>query len=93
MSLATSEFGIIRRMMREGNYVLTHHALDEMIADDLHVQDIEHIVFTGSIIRVETDRESGERKFVIFGKSCDGFAGEVVAKIKGLVVIITVYLL
>jgi len=25
----------MRRMTREGHYVLTHHALDEMIADDL----------------------------------------------------------
>ncbi len=80
-------------MVREGNYVLTHHALDEMIADDLHVQDIEHIVMRGSVIRVEADLESRERKYVIFGKSRDGFEGEVVAKIKDRVVIITVYLL
>jgi hypothetical protein len=40
MSLASREIGVIRRMMREGRYVLTHHALDELIADDLHVQDI-----------------------------------------------------
>jgi len=59
----------------------------------LHVQDIEHIVFTGSVIRVEADRDSAERKFVIIGKSRDGFAAEVLAEIKGLVLIITVYLL
>jgi len=93
MNLARRELGVIRRMMREGRYVLTHHALDEMIADDLHAQDIEHIVMTGSVIRVEADRDSAERKFVIFGSSRDGFAAEVVAKIKGQVVIITVYLL
>ncbi|WP_295389034.1 DUF4258 domain-containing protein [uncultured Thiodictyon sp.] len=93
MSLARRELISIRRMMREGHYVLTHHALDEMIADDLHVQDIEHIVLTGSVIRVEADRDSGERKFVILGNSRDGFEAEVAAKIKGLVVIITVYLL
>jgi hypothetical protein len=93
MSLGRRELVSIRRMMRGGRYVLTHHALDEMIADDLHVQDIEKIVLTGSIIRVEADRDSGERKFVILGNSCDGLAAEVVAKIKGRVVIITVYLL
>ncbi len=63
------------------------------IADDLHVQDIEHIVLSGTIVRVEKDKQTQERKYVIYGETRDEFAAEVVAKIKGQVVIITVYLL
>jgi hypothetical protein len=87
------EYNLISRMMRECRYVMTHHALDEMIADDLHVHDIEHIVLNGRIIRAELDDRTHERKYVIYGESRDGFAAEVVAKIKDQVVIITVYLL
>lgn len=56
MSLAQRELGVIRRAMREGYYVLTHHALDELIAGDLHVRGIERIVMNGAVIRVEADR-------------------------------------
>ena len=52
-----------------------------MIADDLHAHDIESIVINGSIIRREIDQQTQE------------LDAEVVAKIKGAVVIITVYLL
>lgn len=80
-------------MVQEGRYVMTHHALDEMIADDLHIQDIEHIILNGRIIRVEREKENMEQKYVIYGETRDNFAAEVVVKVKGQVVIITVYLL
>lgn len=80
-------------MVQEGRYVMTHHALDEMIADDLHVQDIEHIILNGRIIRVEREKESMQQKYVIYGETRDNFAAEVIVKVKGQVVIITVYLL
>ena len=87
------EHGFIRRMVRSKSYVLTHHALDEMIADDLHVRDIENIIFNDSIMRREVDQQTQESKYVIFVPTTQGLDGEVVAKIKGNVVIITVYLL
>ena len=87
------EHGLIRRMVRGKNYVLTHHALDEMIADDLHVQDIESIILKGSVTRREKDQQTQEPKYVIFGLTTQGLDGEVVAKLKGNVVITTVYLL
>jgi len=80
-------------MVQEGRYVMTHHALDEMIADDLHIQDIEHIILNGRIIRVEREKESMEQKYVIYGETRNNFTAEVVVKLKGQVVIITVYLL
>jgi hypothetical protein len=49
------EAGWIRRMVRAKEYVLTVHAFDEMIADDLHDLDIESIVINGFIIRREID--------------------------------------
>lgn len=87
------EHGLIRRLVQGKNYVLTHHAFDEMIADDLHIQDIESIVLKGSIICREIDQQTQEPKYVIFGPTRNGLEAEVVAKIKGNVVIITVYLL
>jgi hypothetical protein len=42
---------------------------------------------------MEIDEQGRERKYVILGKSMDGYEAEVVAKIAGNVVIITVYLL
>jgi hypothetical protein len=80
-------------MVQEGRYVMTHHALDEMIADDLHIQDIEHIILNGRIIRVEREKENMEQKYVIYGETRNNFAAEVVVKVKGQVVIITVHLL
>jgi len=80
-------------MVKENRYVLTRHALDEMIADDLYVRDIECIINQGSITRMEIDQQRQERKYVIFGKSTAGSEAEVVAKINRQIVIITVYLL
>ncbi len=87
------EYGLIRRMVRAKKYVLTHHAFDEMIADDLHAQDIETIITNGFITRREIDQQTQEQKYVLYGRTTLGFEAEVVAKIKGVVVIITVYLL
>jgi len=92
-NLFSGKLTTIQRLVREGNYVMTHHAFDEMIADDLRTRDVEQIIMSGSIIRVEIDKPGRERKYVIFGKSIDGSNAEVIAKIAGKVVIITVYLL
>ncbi len=87
------EDGLIRRMVRAKQYVLTYHAFDEMIADDLHDLDIESIVINGFITRREIDQQTQEPKFIFYGPTTQGFDAEVVTKIKGSVVIITVYLL
>lgn len=62
---------------------MTHHAWDEMIADDLYIEDVEHIIMSGSIIRIEVDRKDQERKYIICGKSIDGYEAEVVTKNHG----------
>jgi pentatricopeptide repeat protein len=87
------EHGIIRRLVRAGRYVLTEHCLDEMITDGLRVDDIERVVTEGSIIRSGADSVGGRRKYVIFGRTTLDFEAEVIAAIRGQVVIITVYLL
>lgn len=87
------EYALIRRMVRAKDYVLTYHAFDEMIEDDLHEYDIENIVMNGFITRREIDQQTQEPKFVLCGPTTQGLDAEVVAKIKSTVVIITVYLL
>ena len=93
VKLFEREYGMIRRMIRAKNYVLTYHAFDEVIADNLHEQDIENIVLNGMITRREIDKLTRESKFVLYGPTTQGLDAEVVAKIKGTEVIITVYLL
>jgi len=51
------------------------------------------VVLSGAITRAEQDKQTLERKYVIYGETRDGFAAEIVAKIKGQVIIITVYML
>lgn len=57
------------------------------------MQDIESIILNGSVTRRKKDQQTQEPKYVIFGPTTQGLDGEVVAKIKGNVVIITAYLL
>lgn len=42
-------------MLKEKQYVLTYHAFDEMIADDLN-PGILRIILHGAIIRTEMDK-------------------------------------
>ncbi|MBK5939810.1 hypothetical protein [Halochromatium roseum] len=57
-NLFERECRLIRRMVRAKDYVLTHHAFDEMIADNLHDRDIESIVINGFISRREIDQQT-----------------------------------
>jgi hypothetical protein len=54
---------------------------------------IEYLVLNGKIIRSEQDKQTQERKYIIYGKTCEHVPAEVVVKIKQNVVIITVYIL
>ena len=85
----------MRELVRTSSYVMTLHGLDEMVADGLSVFDVEHCILTGRIIERQRDRDTGEWKYVVAGKSLSGHAVAVVAKIAstGKLVFITVYLL
>lgn len=57
----------MRRGIRAGQLILTTHAYDEMNADDLFVDDLEHCIRTGLIMTRQWDDDFGEWKYVIHG--------------------------
>lgn len=85
----------MRELIRSSLYVMTAHGLEEMLADDLGIFDVEHCVLTGTIVERQKDRETGEWKYVVEGRSLAGTQVGVVAKLAapGKLVFITVYLL
>ena len=83
----------IQRLVKEGNYEITHHALDEATEDDLHRVDIEAGILTGHVRAVQRGDKRGP-KYVIEGKATDqGRDIGIVVRFKSndLCVIITVY--
>jgi len=82
-----------RDCVRDGKLVVTQHAFEEMNDDDLLQIDIENCVAVGEIVERQWDKERGEWKYVISGKST-GEHMEVVLKsgYSGNAVVITTYL-
>ena len=84
----------LREKVRTRDYVMTVHAEEEMDEDDLSIFDVESAVLTGKIVGRQRDRRTGERKYVVRGRSVGG--GEVVVTIvklgpTGKLVFLTVY--
>ncbi len=84
---------IMREKVRTGQYVMTLHAEEEMEADGLAVFDIERSVLTGTIVTRQKDRETGEWKYLVKGRTMAEDEIVLVAKLSvtGKLVIITVY--
>jgi len=82
-----------RDCVRDGKLVVTQHAFEEMNDDDLLQIDIENCILVGEIIERQSDKERGEWKYVISGKSTDGELMEIVLKSghNGNAVVITTY--
>jgi len=74
---------------------MTLHGAEEMEADKLTIYDVEHCILTGEIIQRQRDRNTGESKYLVMGKTLADEGAVVVAKIgpTGKLVIITVYVL
>jgi hypothetical protein len=70
----------MRRNVRAGKMLLTTHAYDEMMQDDLFVGDLEFCLLTGEIMTRQWDDDYGEWKYVIHGDCSDGAEIAVVAK-------------
>jgi hypothetical protein len=73
---------------------MTLHAEEEMAADGLSIFDVESTILTGRIAGRQRDRHTGERKYLVRGRTVDGAdLVEVVGKVgpTGKLVIITVY--
>lgn len=74
---------------------MTVHAEEEKDADNLSIMDVENCILTGEILERQKDKETGEWKYRIGGKSFSGIPMELIGKISptGKFVIITVYTL
>lgn len=88
---------ILKRMqekVRTRQYVMTLHAEEEMVEDELSIFDVERSILTGGIIERQKDRETGEWKYLIGGQTLTDDEIVVVTKLSptGKLVIVTVYL-
>jgi hypothetical protein len=83
----------MRDLVGRALYVMTVHGQEEMEADGLTVDDVEHVLLTGDILEKQKDERTGEAKYLVEGPSLSGDRTIVVAKIgpTGKLVIITVY--
>lgn len=84
----------IRDLVRLRRYVVTAHAVEEMDADGLSLFDVESCLLVGRIIERQVDRTTGQRKYLVKGRSLDGDE-LVVAVVKisptGKLVLLTIY--
>ncbi len=88
-----SDIDSIRESIRQGQYDMTMHAMEEMAEDFLDIIDVENAVFTGQIVRTEKDDPRGT-KYIIEGFTKNGVTpvgvvGRFTAK--GSYLVITVY--
>lgn len=87
---------VLKRMQekaRQGSFVLTVHAEEEMDNDNLSLDDVLNGICSGTIQGQQKDTITGGWKYRIAGETVAGETIEVVAKIgaTGKLVIITVY--
>jgi len=83
----------IRDSIRNNNYDLTYHAIEEMADDNLETLDIENAILNGKIIKIEKNDPIGN-KYIIQGVGNDEFIPiGIVGRFKetGVFLIITVY--
>jgi len=60
----------IREQIRQGQYDMTAHAMDEMAEDDLDIVDIECSILNGAVTRIDRDDPRGT-KYVVKGGAAD----------------------
>ena len=83
----------IRALVKQGDYVLSVHAENELADDNLNEQDLEAAILSGTIIRRERDL-IGRAKYVIEGRTRARKGLTAVVQLfqtRQLVVIITAY--
>jgi hypothetical protein len=83
----------LRELVRAGDYVVSHHAADELEDDDLTIFDLENIILTGQILERQRDRNTDETKHLVNGKTLEDHEAETIVKIgfTGMLIFITVY--
>ncbi|MFC1852879.1 DUF4258 domain-containing protein [candidate division CSSED10-310 bacterium] len=82
----------IKDKVRNHEFIITNHAFEEMIADDLSVYDIELGILSGELI--ERQKNEFEWKYVIKGRTSSNEAVFVITKISitDKVIVVTVFL-
>jgi hypothetical protein len=84
----------MRECVRQNRIITTIHALEEMDADDLLKEDLEHCILHGEIVARQWDDDFQEYKYLVGGTALDSEEIEVVAKVRGdTAIVITAYLL
>jgi nucleoside-triphosphatase THEP1 len=83
----------IREKVRLREYVVTHHARQEMRKDGFTIHDVERGLFSGDILERQKDRQTAEWKYLVRGATFDDREVEVLVKLSptGRLVILTVY--
>ena len=87
-----SDIERIRQAIRAQRYRISTHANDEMSDDALEAQDIEAIIFTGTITQRFTHDPRGTR-YEVTGTTTDGRYASVMCRFlpSGVLLIITAY--
>ncbi|WP_374583531.1 DUF4258 domain-containing protein [Pseudoduganella sp.] len=83
-----------RNLVRAGHYRVSLHAREGLEDDGLFEKDFRRIILGGRIVEHQVDRGTGERKYLVFGRTCDGRPAYSAVKIEtgsGRLVAITVY--
>lgn len=83
----------IRALVKQGDYILSIHAENELADENLDEQDLEAAILNGTIVRRERD-PIGRAKYVIEGKALNGRGLTAVAQFvqtRQIVVIVTAY--
>lgn len=84
----------MRESVKQNRVILTVHAIEEMDADDLLKEDLEHCILQGEIVTRQWDGDFHAYKYVLQGETLSGEASEVVVKLRGeKIIIITAYLI
>jgi uncharacterized DUF497 family protein len=73
----------LRGRIRDNRYVITWHATEELEEDGLGLHDATNVVLTGTIVAIQREEDSRERKYVIQGECLAGEESCVVVKVGG----------
>ena len=61
----------IQQAVRDGNYDMTAHAVEEMAEDQLDIADVEAGILSGALVKTAKDDPRGKR-YAVHGIGADG---------------------
>ncbi|GAB4268316.1 MAG: hypothetical protein Kow0029_03600 [Candidatus Rifleibacteriota bacterium] len=78
----------IAKLVAAGDYEMTRHAYDQMIARDIYIRQVEDAIMNGRVVRTWDER--GIQKIAVIGERFNGDFIKVVVKDTEIPKIITV---